>query len=51
MSSVLLAKNGNVYAQLDKLELISKHEKAPSQFNDISQTVKIFDESVIFHFS
>lgn len=38
-------KNGN--AQLDKLWLISKHEKAASQFNDISQTVRIFDESSV----
>ena len=38
-------KKGNVYAELDKLGLISKHEKAASQFN-ISQTVRIFDEKV-----
>lgn len=47
MSSVLLAK---MYAQLDKLGLISKHEKAASEFNDISQNIRIFDESIILHF-
>lgn len=51
MNSMLQENNGNVYSQLNKLELSSKHGKVASQIYDISQTVGIFDEGRAFHWS